>query len=427
MSTSVDAPILQKQSWLIPGRWLPRITFAFWGIAAVTAVAIAVFVSLMVTVGPWSGSNSRLSLIESSDSAVGSDGVIAPSGVPSPGGFGGDSGFSASDSFKGGQNSVPAAAPTFESSGMPNPLDGFGDRQIISQGSMSVEVENVASAAAQVRAIAEGVGGFVEALSSNGVREFQQSTMTVRVPQVEFFSVFEQIKALGEVLNENAGSEDVTERFIDLEARLTSVQREEESLLSLLDRADKISEILIIERELTRVRGERERLQGQLNFLERRVDLSAITVFLTPPQQDNGQAPSGSFTVESSDVGSSVDVIKAVVGQVDGEVDQVFTSVQDERQRAQMTVRVFAKDFGLVVAAVENQGGLVTKEVREGKPGDVDSDEPNSRLEIVFQQNESSTLGRNLAIFAPLGSVGLVLVLGILLYGSYRMGVRRED
>ena len=126
-------------------------------------------------------------------------------------------------------------------------------------------------------------------------------------------------------------------------------------------------------------------------------------------------------------MGGSVDTIKAVVGQVDGEVDRVFTSIQDERQRALITVRVFAKDFDLLVAAVENQGGLVSKEVREGKAGDSDSEEPGARLDIAFQEKESSTLGGNLAIYGPLGSLGLIAVLGVMLYGAYRMGIRRED
>ena len=65
--------------------------------------------------------------------------------------------------------------------------------------------------------------------------------MTVRVPQEEFFSVFEQIKSLGMVQNEDAGTEDVTEQFIDLEALLTNAQREELSLISLLERADTVT------------------------------------------------------------------------------------------------------------------------------------------------------------------------------------------
>ena len=256
--------------------------------------------------------------------------------------------------------------------------------------------------------------------------------MTIRVPQDEFFSVFEQIKALGKVQSENAGSEDVTERFIALAARRNSAQREETSLLSLLDRAEQINEILIIERELTRVRTELEQLQGQLNFLERRVDLATITVFLTPPQKDDARAPSGSVSVETTDVSGSVAAVKAIVSQMGGEIDQVFTSIKDGRQRAIMTVRVFSQDFDLMLAAVEDQGGVVSKEVREGKNGDQESsgsesDEPNARLDIAFGEKESSDLGRDLAIFAPLGSVGLLLVIGLLSYGAYRMGMRRED
>jgi len=132
-------------------------------------------------------------------------------------------------------------------------------------------------------------------------------------------------------------------------------------------------------------------VQGQLNFLERRVDLATITVFLSPPHLDEVQAPYGSLSIETSNVGGSVNSIKAVVSQVGGEVDQVFTSIQDGRERTIMIVRVFSDDFNLLVTAVENQGGLVSNEIREGQDGDVvnpltDSDEPNARLDIEFRE-----------------------------------------
>ena len=88
---------------------------------------------------------------------------------------------------------------------------------------------------------------------------------------------------VGKVQSKNLGSEDVSERFIDLQARLKSSLREDESLLSLLDRTSTVIEVLAIERELTRVRLDIERLQGQLNFLERRIDLATITVSLSSP------------------------------------------------------------------------------------------------------------------------------------------------
>ena len=94
-----------------------------------------------------------------------------------------------------------------------------------------------------------------------------------------------------------------------------------------------------------------------------------------------------------------------------------------------MTVRVFPQDFNLLVTAVEDLGGLVSKEVREGQDGDSGNmpEEPTARLDIDFGEKESSNLGRDLAIYAPLGTVGLLIVLGLVSYSAYRMGLRKED
>ena len=439
MSYTATSTSSKGRFWPKMGPRLPLNKNILLGIAAFLTVAAVVVLTWMFTAGPLADGDGRFSTVESSSPEAGFGGNAVPSMAPAPAASGGALSVTVTK-----DSADNAAAARFARSGLEEPafasssaassgvINVLGQQQVISQGSLSVQVANVPTAAARVRAIAESVGGFVEQLSSNGVGEVQQATLTIRVTQDEFFSVFEQIKALGKVRNENAGSEDVTERFIDLEARLKSAQREELSLLSLLDRAQQISEILIIEQELTRVRTELERVQGQLNFLERRVDLATITVFLTPPQRDDSQAPSGSLTVETPVVSNSVEAVKAMVAQVDGKIDRVFTSIKNERERTLMSVRVFSKDFNLLVFAVEDQGGLVSKEVHEGKAGDsvspgTESDDPSARLDITFQENESSDRGRNLAIFAPLGSVALVIVLGALLFGAYRMGTRRED
>ena len=313
---------------------------------------------------------------------------------------------------------------------VPGALD-TAQRQVISQASVSMEVDEVPVAVAQVRTTAESLGGFVGQLSSSGGPERQQSTMTIRVPQAEFFTALEHIKSLGKVRSENVGSEDVTERFIDLEARLRSALREEESLLSLLDKANQVSEILTIERELSRVRSDIERDQGQLNFLERRVDLSTITVSLFPPDAEVAEPPSGSLTIEVSDVSRSVEGIKALVSGVGGELDRVFVAVRDGKESSKVTLRVFSKNFEQVLSSVEAKGKVRAKEVREttapmeGKatsPG-----EPDARIDISFVEKESSVVGRIIAIAAPVGGVALVALLGLLFYVAYSAGRRRSN
>ena len=291
------------------------------------------------------------------------------------------------------------------------------DRQIISQASLSVEVEDVAGAVAQVRTIAETRGGFISQLATTGTPGRQRSDLTVRVPQGEFFDTLESIKRLGKVWAENAGSEDVTERFIDLEARLRSAQREEESLLSLLERADTVSNILTIERELARVRSEIERLQGQINYLSRRVDLATISVALFPPEERLADPPYGSLGMEVGDVSASVDEVKALVARVGGELEGVFLSVSNGRERADIEFSVFAKDFSAALSEVEGQGKVTYKEIRESTSGNVESEVPDSRLTVSIRGRESS-LGRWLLIGGA-ALVGGILLL-VLLYAVRR-------
>ncbi|MBI4203081.1 MAG: DUF4349 domain-containing protein, partial [Chloroflexi bacterium] len=299
------------------------------------------------------------------------------------------------------------------------------DRKIIAQASLTVQVDAVAAAVAQVQGIAQGAGGYVEYLSSSGAGEKQYATITIRVPQSEFYRALDQLRALGEVQGENLGSQDVTEQFIDLEARLRSAKREEESLLALLGRAEQISEILTIERELSRVRADIERYQGQLNALENRVALSSITVSLVPPATILGQPPAGSLTVEVDRAQDSAEAVKSLAARLGGEVDSFFISVRDGRTRADISLRVFSKDFTQAIANIEDEGKVLVKEVREGKPGDEAAEKPDAPVTVSLVEPAQSTLKRILTIGLWVGSGALVVLAGLLVYGVYRLGRSR--
>ncbi len=304
------------------------------------------------------------------------------------------------------------------------------DRKVISTASISLEVEDVEPTIKRVQAVIEGMGGFVENLSSSGGSRNgeQYANMTLRVPQDRFLAAVEAVEDLGVVQNRNLGSEDVSERFIDLEARLKSSLREEQSLLSLLERTNTVSEILTVERELARVRSEVERFQGQLNFLERRVDLATIHLSMFPPQGPGGQPPSAALGIEVSDVGKEVNAIKGLVGSFDGTVDGVFLSLKDGRERADVTVRVFAKDFDRTVAFLEESGKVKTKELTEGKAGPDDEAadlKPNARIQVSFNSKEGGA-GRILAVAVPIVGILLAAAFGYLVVRWLRRLARRR-
>ena len=110
----------------------------------------------------------------------------------------------------------------------------------------------------------------------------RDATWRVRVPVDHFDSFVSAVSKLGEVRTNHVGSQDVTEEFADLEARIRNKQEEEKRLLKhLADSTGKLEDILAVERELSRVRGEVEQMQGRLRFLANRADLSTVTITAT--------------------------------------------------------------------------------------------------------------------------------------------------
>ena len=328
---------------------------------------------------------------------------------------------------------VPAVAPALPE-GSPRFAAGadlqVADRKVISTASISLEVEVVPEATAAVRSIAEGLGGFVEQMSTSGNEGRQQATITIRVPQDQFFTGLDRLSELGKVRSQRVGSEDVTEQFIDLEARLKSALREEKSLLSLLDKAQLVSEILTIERELSRVRSEIERLQGRLNFLERRVELATITISLFSHGVDTGEPPSASLTIEASDVTGSVERVKALVQTLGGEIDKVFISVEHDEESALVTLRVFTPDFDSALGTIERMGDVRSKRLEEGTTStgrDTEKpEEPDARIDLSLLEKEGGvSTGLIIAIAAPIGGTLLALLLAFLFYTVYLAGRRR--
>jgi hypothetical protein len=158
------------------------------------------------------------------------------------------------------------------------------DRKIIKTGSISIEVSEFDEAAAVVEQLAAAAGGFVSNSNSYITSEGQKrGTITIRVPAVGFDSVLLEIKKLGDVKSTSSSGQDVTEEYIDLEARLGNYKRQEGRFLSILENATTVEDVLKVEEQLGRVRGEIERIEGRLRYLDNYIDLSTITVSLEEP------------------------------------------------------------------------------------------------------------------------------------------------
>ena len=300
--------------------------------------------------------------------------------------------------------------------GSPGGTLQFADRKIISTGNITVEVDDVESSVMAVEAIVDGMGGYVEVLSRSGGDDFSRASLTIRVPQGQFASAYDRIRDLGEVLNEHQGSEDVSEQFIDLEARLNSALREEQSYLSLLGRTSNVSEVLAIERELARVRADIERYQGQLDFLTRRVDLSTIYVELVPEEGPFIEPPNGYLRLTVDDVPGSMDRVRNIIASYEGEIRGGTIYSDDGEQRADLDARVFYADFRTVLNELERVGDVASMSIREpvlDADGGVERD-PEARVFVYLEEPDNSWIY----------VLGAVIVLGALLLVIVVVGVR---
>lgn len=105
--------------------------------------------------------------------------------------------------------------------------------------------------------------------------------VTVRVPADQLDAFIEDARDLGTVKFQSEGTEDVTQQHIDLSARLENLRAEEQRLRSFFDAANNVQEMLAVEVELNRIRGEIESLDAQVKYLERQAAMATVTIELT--------------------------------------------------------------------------------------------------------------------------------------------------
>ena len=156
-------------------------------------------------------------------------------------------------------------------------------RRLILQTSLSLTVRNVAQAADQVRRAATAAGGYVGNEQTGGTGPSARSSLTLQVPSAQLAAVTGQVAALGTVRSRTQSSADVTQQTIDVASRLATEKASVARVRALLSRATRISDIVLIEGELSSRESNLESLEAQLKSLNDQVALATLGVTLTAP------------------------------------------------------------------------------------------------------------------------------------------------
>jgi hypothetical protein len=193
------------------------------------------------------------------------------------------------------QQPTPAAASPAGPAGGSAALAGTGlarlERKITRTADLDLECDDPRGAQAGARAIAESLGGYVAtsdvARDGRGEEDADLALrMAVRVPSENFTTALERLKGLAaRVAGERVNAEDVTEEFIDLDARLNSEKALEAQFVDILKQAKTVKDALEVHTHLAEVRSDIDKLQGRKQVLESQTALSTIHLAVTrrPP------------------------------------------------------------------------------------------------------------------------------------------------
>ncbi|MBE9506275.1 MAG: DUF4349 domain-containing protein [Chloroflexi bacterium] len=155
------------------------------------------------------------------------------------------------------------------------------DRMVVRNGSMELVVEDVSATSQAISQVAATFDGHVVSSSIFEKEGRTFGSIVIRVDGDRFDAALSAIRILAvEVLRETTSSRDVTEEYVDLSARKGNLERTEVQLLALMERAGTVEELLAVQREVSRVRGEIEQLEGRMRYLEQTSATSLIEVLL---------------------------------------------------------------------------------------------------------------------------------------------------
>ena len=178
------------------------------------------------------------------------------------------------------------------------------DRKIVYTASMRMESTRFDDARAALLAAVEDCGGYLESTDQSGSAKegSRWVSYTVRVPAVKYTAFLEQAGQAGSVLNLNESAQDITLEYVDVQARLESLESKKARLEALADKAETTADLLEIENQLTEVQYQLESYTRQMKVMDNQVDYCTVDISLrevatlTPTGVSFGERIADAFT-----------------------------------------------------------------------------------------------------------------------------------
>ena len=270
-------------------------------------------------------------------------------------------------------------------------------RQLIVESWISLEVTDIDDNVRRVETLAVQSGGWVESSEVYGEAGYRSATVRIRVPADRLDSGLESLRALGRVTDEGVSSTDVTERLIDNQARLTAWYAQEERLVTLLENAPTVEDIIQFEQRLAEVRSDIEHVEATQRDLTGRVATSLITVNLRLPAQFAADPPVGFLNLSVDDPSATADSVIARVEALSGYVGEKREFEEGTGRVIDLTVFVKPADLTGLMDYAATLGAPSGRQLISVGPTPL-NEVPNARLTLGIRSDVE--LGASMSLYA---------------------------
>ena len=171
-----------------------------------------------------------------------------------------------------------------------------GERMVVKNSNLSLLVKDVKNIGDKIIDHTKSIGGYMVSASYNRPNESPFATITVRVPSEKLDESLNFFRSLAiKVTSENLVGKDVTDQYVDIEARIATHQKTKIKFEQILEKATQVSEILQVQRELISIQSQIDALEGQKKSLEQNANLSKVTLYLSTDELALPYTPDKAF------------------------------------------------------------------------------------------------------------------------------------
>jgi hypothetical protein len=197
------------------------------------------------------------------------------------------------------------------SAGPVDSASAFREPRIAYSAELSVATREFSHSRSSLEEILERHHGYVAKLRMVGQPAGSVLSATLRVPSSEYRSALTELKAVGLVEHEEEAADEITQQHSELEARLVNAQNEEQRIQRLLqNRGDKPSDPATLERQVSLLRGEIERIETERSAFGSRV--SFANVFFSLREERTSPAETIGAKLRNAGVGGLNDALESV-------------------------------------------------------------------------------------------------------------------